>query len=146
MMVQHDQRGNYQHTIDCICKSLVASLRESNLGQREYARLAVQTPAVLVRNNVSDSGHITGYETVCKVWITDISQSGIGMLLEKTIEADRLYWVDVSSLAPRTGCECSTLLPFKSLYLMRLLPETFRTGGPFVTDAVKLNRMVRGIV
>ncbi len=103
--------------------------------ERDEYRLAVQAPANLgivpcqpVITSIGPTApEDTGrFKPVYAAWVTDISDVGLGMLVDRDPSEHESLWIDLSSLVNQP-----LLVPIRMVYCTRLLSRTFRVGALF---------------
>jgi len=67
-----------------------------------------------------------GYKALYRGWATDLSASGIGLLIEHDFPMGAVLYVSLDAIAGEP-----LLLPIRICYVRRLLKHTHRVGGTF---------------
>ena len=93
-----------------------------DIGLRAGMRRAVHAP-------VSLGVMAGGYKPLYRGWATDLSLSGLGLLIEHDVPMGALLYVNLEAVAGE-----EVLLPIRVCYVSRLLSQTYRVGGTFNFD------------
>ena len=89
--------------------------------RRDERRHPTQSPATL--ELIADDGQ---RHVVQRVWVTDVSRAGVGLILEQPLGAKARLLLNLSALA-QTPC----LLPIQVIYCRKLMTTTHRVGAAF---------------
>ena len=90
-----------------------------DIGQRSMLRHAVYAPITL--------GVLAGgYKPLYRGWATDLSLSGLGLLVEHDVPMGAVLYINLETIA---GGEL--LLPIRVCYVSQLMSKTYRIGGTF---------------
>ncbi|QQE13449.1 hypothetical protein JD969_08335 [Planctomycetota bacterium] len=123
------------HTIGYLMERLDRESRTHQMSQRGDTRHNLHAPAKLGLVERAKGDLPVNFKPLYHAWITDISSSGIGMLLEHDLPGNIIIWVNLSSMIPEElRSDKQQLLPFRVAYCMKLLPHTYRVGGAFIKD------------
>ncbi|QDU35404.1 hypothetical protein KS4_34850 [Poriferisphaera corsica] len=122
-------------TILYLMQRLEREGRAHHLSQRVDHRHNVHAPAKLGIADRDPNNLPVDFKPLYHAWITDISSSGVGMLLEHDLPHNVIMWLNLGSMIPEEHRpEQQQLLPIRIAYCMKLLPHTYRVGGAFVKD------------
>ena len=135
MVISGSQNNFVEQSLGQLLGRLDREGQSHQFRQRVDTRHNVHAPAQLGMVERDEDGMPCHFKGLYRAWVTDVSSSGIGMLLEHDMPKDVVIWANVQSLfSPDEFGLYSHLLPIRIAYCMRLLPNTFRIGGPFVKD------------
>ena len=122
-------------TIFYLMRRLERESRTHQLSQRADHRHNIHAPAKLGIADRDPSNLPIDFKPLYHTWITDISSSGVGMLLEHDLPNNVIMWLNLSSMIPEEHRnDQQQFLPIRIAYCMKLLPHTYRVGGAFVKD------------
>lgn len=109
-----------------ISEFLASLTPEAGLAKRQYERRNVASPGLLGVTLGADRT----FRPLHRVWLTDVSEGGVGALIEHRLPTQMIMTISLQSLL---GRPC--LMPMRIVYCRQLLPHTFRIGGCFALAA-----------
>lgn len=84
-------------------------------------------PQVLEPGAPGDGGPASQWPPRLHAWAMDLSEAGIGLLIEQPLPAGSLWQVNLQSLAGQP-----LFLTVRVVYCQQLLPNAWRMGGVFI--------------
>ena len=132
---QSNHDVSLHRTIRFMMDYLEKESQAHHITQRTDKRHNVHSPAKLGLAERSSDDMPANFKPLYHAWVTDMSNSGIGMLLEHDLPSNVIMWADLSSMIPdELQDQMQKVLPIRIAYCMKLLPNTYRIGGTFVKD------------
>lgn len=90
-----------------------------DIGLRSVMRRAIYAPITL--------GVLAGgYKPLYRGWATDLSLSGLGLLVEHDVPMGAVLHINLEAIAGE-----ELLLPIRICYVSQLMSKTYRIGGTF---------------
>ncbi|QDU35403.1 PilZ domain protein [Poriferisphaera corsica] len=134
-------------TVEDAVMCVISCARDQQYGQeenqRQHHRVSLQVP-VEIGTCIMKDGKPADFKPVSRAWAIDISEGGLGLLVDQQWQVceDEMVWVNFRALIPHATCQCAGILPILPLYCVKVLRNTFRLGCRFELDKQRiLSRM-----
>ncbi|QQE13448.1 hypothetical protein JD969_08330 [Planctomycetota bacterium] len=138
------QPKSINDVIECIINAAKHEVYETEPNQRKHERVMLQVPVEIGTCAIRE-GKPRDFAAISKAWALDISESGLGLIIERFWDVDEtgLLWVNLKSMVFNSTCPCAGLIPIVPRYCVKMLEQTYRLGCLFETDMDKVMRLAR---